>query len=124
MLWKIYFWIMLVLLIVSIFLENEYGWGETVLRIVSTIIAIINTVGFYGYVYNKQFYLRSFWKIIFIVTVIDVIVSILYYGFQDAELGTEGNIFVAVFTFIIMFPLLLGLYRYGFQKQKIAEKGL
>ena len=46
MLWKTYFWIMLVLLIVSMFLEIEYGGGETVLRIVSTIIAIINTVGF------------------------------------------------------------------------------
>ncbi|MCZ8541892.1 hypothetical protein [Psychrobacillus psychrodurans] len=124
MLWKIYFWIMLVLLIVSMFLENEYGRGETVLRIVSTIIAIINTLGFYGYVYKKQLYSLSFWKIIFIVTVIDVVVSILYYGFQDAELGTEGIIFLAVFTFIIMFPLLLGLYRYGFQNQKIAEKVL
>ncbi|MER2172554.1 MAG: hypothetical protein ABS938_18205 [Psychrobacillus psychrodurans] len=86
-------------------MENEYGRGETVLRIVSTIIAIINTLGFYGYVYNKQFYSQSFWKIIFIVTVIDVVVSIIYYGFQDAELGTEGIIFLAVFTFIIMFPL-------------------
>ncbi|SES46051.1 hypothetical protein [Psychrobacillus sp. OK032] len=120
MLWKIYFWIMLVLLIVSLFLENEYGWGETVLRIVSTIIAIINTVGFYGYVYKKQFYSQSFWKIIFIVTVIDAIVSSLYYGFQDAELGIEGIIFVTVFTFIIMYPLLLGLYRYGFKKQNLA----
>lgn len=116
MLWKIYFWIMLLLLIVSLFLENEYGWGETVLRIVNTIIAIINTVGFYGYVYKKQFYSQSFWKIIFIVTVIDAVVSLLYYGFQDAELGIGGNIFVAVLTFIIMYPLLLGLYRYGFKK--------
>ncbi|WP_075617204.1 hypothetical protein [Paenisporosarcina indica] len=117
MLWKIYFWIMFVLLIVSMFLENEYGWVETVLRIASTIIAFINTVGFYGYVYKKQFFSQSFWKIIFIITVIDVIVSTLYYGFQDAELGKGGIIFVSVFTIIIMFPLLLGLYRYGFQKQ-------
>lgn len=49
---------------------------------------------------------------------------IIYYGFQDAELGTERIKFLAVFTFIIMFPLLLGLYRYGFQNQKIAEKVL
>lgn len=108
----------------NLFLENEYGRGETVLRIVTTIIAIINTLGFYGYVYKKQFYSQSFWKIIFIVTVIDVVVSIIYYGFQDAELGTEGIIFLAVFTFIIMFPFLLGIYRYGFQNQKIAEKVL
>lgn len=119
MLWKIYFWIMLVLLIVSMFLENEYGLVGTVIGIVSMIIAIINTVGFYGYVYKKQFFSQSFWKIIFIITVIDVIVTTIYYGFKDAS--DQGElIFVTILTFIVMYPLLLGLYRYGFQKQKLA----
>jgi len=119
MLWKIYFWIMLVLLIVSIFLENSYGLVGTVIGIVSMIISIISTVGFYGYVYKKQFFSQSFWKIIFIISVIDVIVTTIYYGLKDTS-GQGELIFITIFTFIVMYPLLLGLYRYGFQKQKSA----
>ncbi|TQR19402.1 hypothetical protein [Psychrobacillus vulpis] len=98
------------------FLENEYGLVGSVIGIVSMIISIISTVGFYGYVYNKQFFSKSFWKIIFLITVIDLIVTTLYYGFEDA--AEQGElIFATAFTFIIMYPLLLGLYRYGFQKK-------
>ncbi|RDU37883.1 hypothetical protein DRW41_08695 [Neobacillus piezotolerans] len=119
MLWKIYFWIMVVLLIVSMFLKNEYGLAGTVIHIVSLMINVINTVGLYGYVYKKQFYLQSFWKIIFIISVIDVIVTTLYYRFKEAS-SQEELIFGAIFTFIVLYPHLLGLYRYGFQKQKLA----
>ncbi|EGQ20297.1 hypothetical protein HMPREF9372_3554 [Sporosarcina newyorkensis 2681] len=119
MLWKIYFWIMLVLLIASMFLENEYGLVGTVLEIVSMIISIISTVGFYGYVYEKQFFPHFFWKVIFIIALIDVIVTAIYYGFKETSALGE-LIFVTIFTFIVMYPLLLGLYRYGFKKQKMA----
>ncbi len=114
MLWKIYFWFMVALLIVSVFLENEYGLVGTVIHIVSLIINVINTVGLYGYVYKKQFFSQSIWKIIFIISLIDVIVTTMYYRSKEASSLGE-LIFGVIFTFIVLYPHLLGLYRYGFK---------
>jgi len=110
------------MLIASMFLESPYhGTVGIVVEIVSIIISIISTVGLYGFVNNKQFFSKSFWKIVFLVTVIEIIATTIYGVLEDAvELGVEGMIFVTGFTLFILYPLILGLYRYGFKKQNLA----
>lgn len=118
MFWKIYFWIVLVMLIASMFLESPYhGNVGIVVGIVSMIIQIISAVGLYGYVYKKQFFSKYFWKIIFLIAVVELIAETIYVVFEDAVfLGVEGMILVTATTFVIMYPLMVGLYRYGFKK--------
>lgn len=117
MLWKIYFWIILAIEIASLFVETVHG---PVVETTDTVISIISTIGLFGYVYKKQILSQSFWKFVFIITVIEVSVYIKLDVLNDPELGVGGMIFVTVFTLIIMYPFFLGLYRYGFRKRNLA----
>ncbi|RRN73959.1 hypothetical protein EI200_04595 [Peribacillus simplex] len=117
MFWKVYFWALIAISIASMFVETVNG---PVLETTDTVISIISTIGLYGYVYKKQFLSKSFWKFIFIITVIEMPVYIMLDVLNDPELGVGGIIFVAAFTLAIMYPFLLGLYRYGFRKQNLA----
>ncbi|WP_375088444.1 hypothetical protein ACDZ29_19890 [Peribacillus sp. RS7] len=84
------------------------------------VISIVSTTGLFGYVYNKQLLSKSFWKFVFIITVIEVLAYTMLDVLNDPELGVGGMIFVTAFTLIIMYPFFLGLYRYGFRKQNLA----
>ncbi|MGE7608976.1 hypothetical protein ACQKML_20425 [Peribacillus frigoritolerans] len=117
MLWKIYFWLIIAISIASMFVESVHG---PVIETTDTVISIISTIGLFGYVYNKQLLSKSFWKFVFIITVIEVLTYTMLDVLNDPELGVGGMIFVTVFTLIIMFPFFLGLYRYGFRKQNLA----
>ncbi|MFJ7365673.1 hypothetical protein ACIQWQ_16375 [Peribacillus frigoritolerans] len=117
MLWKIYFWLIIAISIASMFVESVHG---PVIETTDTVISIISTIGLFGYVYNKQLLSKSFWKFVFIITVIEVLTYTMLDVLNDPELGVGGMIFVTAFTLIIMYPFFLGLYRYGFRKQNLA----
>jgi hypothetical protein len=117
MLWKIYFWLIIAISIASMFVEAVHG---PVIETTDTVISIISTIGLFGYVYNKQWLSKSFWKFVFIITVIEVLAYTMLEVLNDPELGVGGMIFVTAFTLIIMYPFFLGLYRYGFRKQNLA----
>ena len=99
------------------FVEAVHG---PVVETMDTVISIISTIGLFGYVYNKQLLSKSFWKFIFIITVIEVLAYTMLDVLNDPELGVGGMIFVTAFILIIMYPFFLGLYRYGFRKQNSA----
>ncbi|MFJ7469224.1 hypothetical protein ACIQWI_11735 [Peribacillus frigoritolerans] len=117
MLWKIYFWLIIAISIASMFVKSVHG---PVIETTDTVISIISTIGLFGYVYNKQMLSKSFWKFVFIITVIEVLTYTMLDVLNDPELGVGGMIFVTGFTLIILYPFFLGLYRYGFRKQNLA----
>ncbi|MFE4898700.1 hypothetical protein [Peribacillus butanolivorans] len=117
MLWKIYFWLIIAISIASMFVEAVHG---PVIETTDTVISIISTIGLFGYVYNKQLLSKSFWKFVFIITIIEVLAYTMLDVLNDSELGVGGMIFVTAFTLIIMYPFFLGLYRYGFRKENLA----
>ncbi|MGE7603645.1 hypothetical protein ACQKL5_14320 [Peribacillus sp. NPDC097675] len=116
MLWKIYFWIIVGIEVASMFVETVHG---PVIEITDTIISVISTIGLFGYVYKKQLLTKLFWKVVFIITVIEEFSYIMWDVLNDPELGLGGLIFVTTFTLTIIYPFFLGLYRYGFRKQNV-----
>ena len=65
-----YFWLIIAISIASMFVEAVHG---PVIETTDTVISIISTIGFFGYVYNKRLLSKSFWKFVFIITVIEVL---------------------------------------------------
>lgn len=116
MLWEIYFWIILIIVICSMFVEMVHG---SVIEITDMIISVFSILGLFCYGYKKQLLSKLFWKFVFIITVIEGFAYIMLVVLNDPKLGLGEMIFVTAFTLSIMYPFFLGLYRYGIRKQHV-----
>ena len=95
---------------------ENFGIAE----IIAMLIGIIGTIGFYGYVFSKMLFRRSFWLYFLPVC---IIFNIAYYFITDAvifpemeDLSPAENKFLTLFAIIvgsvISFPSYVGLLLY------------
>ena len=124
--WKIYFFIFTGLALLS-FMEMVSYENFGIAEIIAMLIGIIGTIGFYGYVFSKRLFKRSFWLYFLPVC---IIFNIAYYFITDAvifpeieELSPAENKFVIliaiIFSFVISFPSYVGLLLYGLPSNKL-----
>ena len=124
--WKIYFFIFTGLALLS-FMEMVSYENFGIAEIIAMLIGIIGTIGFYGYVFSKRLFKRSFWLYFLAIY---IIFDIAYFFITDAvifpeieELSPAENKFVSlitiIFTFVISFPSYVGLLLYGLPSNKL-----
>ena len=124
--WKIYFFIFTGLALLS-FMEMVSYENFGIAEIIAMLIGIIGTIGFYGYVFSKRLFKRSFWLYFLAIY---IIFDIAYFFITDAvifpeieELSPAENKFVIlitiIFSFVISFPSYVGLLLYGLPSNKL-----
>ena len=124
--WKIYFFIFTGLALLS-FMEMVSYENFGIAEIIAMFICIIGTIGFYGYVFSKMLFRRSFWLYFLPVC---IIFNIAYYFITDAvifpemeDLSPAENKFLTLFAIIvgsvISFPSYVGLLLYGLPSNKL-----
>ena len=124
--WKIYFFIFTGLALLS-FMEMVSYENFGIAEIIAMLIGIIGTIGFYGYVFSKMLFRRSFWLYFLPVC---IIFNIAYYFITDAvifpemeDLSPAENKFLTLFAIIvgsvISFPSYVGLLLYGLPSNKL-----
>ena len=124
--WKIYFFIFTGSALLS-FMEMVSYENFGIAEIIAMLIGIIGTIGFYGYVFSKRLFKRSFWLYFLPVC---IIFNIAYYFITDAvifpemeDLSPAENKFLTLFAIIvgsvISFPSYVGLLLYGLPSNKL-----
>lgn len=123
-LWKIYFWIVAVLLVLSfviaIVVENKFS----VLLAVDISLGLIAIAGMYGYVYQIRILKQKFWKRYFPFMIVwELLYSIVYSTFVNYP-GSITLRYIAgmAFVYLLVMPMLLSLYRYSYCSKEFWSK--
>ena len=117
--WKIYFFIFTGSALLS-FMEMVSYENFGIAEIIAMLIGIIGTIGFYGYVFSKRLFKRSFWLYFLAIY---IIFDIAYFFITDADLPGNrrtitsrkqicypNNNYILV---CYIFPSYVGLLLYG-----------
>ncbi len=111
--WKIYFFLIValsVLGIIGLFAIDGSGWPE----ILSTILIIPATIGFFGYAFSKKILFQKFWTVNFIV---QLAWAFLYYFVTKADLagGMDQESFIAsqAIMWVLSVPYYIALFLYS-----------
>lgn len=122
MLWKIYFYIYLVLTLLSvvILLPSISSWKFSIYE--SVIESIFLLIGLYSYIFRKKLFSKKSWQYIFcgilIIWILDTIRSFTnlpILAFLDNY--SDWNAQEVFFSIIISIPALVSIYRLGFPKK-------
>lgn len=77
--WKIYFWFTTIIYIPSVLLLlldwSKFSFGDLFIL----FLGILSLIGLYSYAYGKYVVQKKYWRIFFIVLIIDSVLSVLYY---------------------------------------------
>lgn len=113
MLWKIYFWALIVLILLSIVVEGAFNPGlfTNTFDVLNMLFMLVGLVGVYGYAYKKNVGSKGLWLIVLIVTLLYQLSYSFaldqWYGAAPASSVAEGLV-----TFVPLIPMyiVLGLY--------------
>ena len=119
--WKVFFWILLVLEVLSLaFMVIDPA--ETLLKtLLETIIYLSILTGIFGFAYHRKLLFRRFWiALIPIGLIYDAYTLILLdWGFESAEEMYFSLALIALLLIPLMFFQYLALYKYGFRSADI-----
>lgn len=109
MFWKIYFWVLVVLLTAGFISDDVTGLWD----IVDVPMSLFSLVGLFSYAYKKYIFNKIFWKIFLpIVGIWDLVYNIVLSTEQVEEPIEYVFLFIALL--LIIAPLYVALYRYAF----------
>ena len=112
--WKIYFWFILFLLVISyipIFIKRE----AVLLHIWDLVVSVPSLAGLFCFAYKKIWLPASFWKIYFFVIVVwDLVFNLVI----TPKIDAHYTVLDAALGFGIMLPLYIGLYLYAYKFRK------
>lgn len=116
-LWKIYFFIITILFILSELTAtdemNIYGY-------IDILMTTIILVALFGFSFEKKIFIAIFWKIYFFLFIAWLI--ILYYFFISPSMSNVLELFISIlFLLLIYSPLCVALYIYGFKFGQIKS---
>lgn len=118
---EVYFWIFASVIVLSalgrLYLFIKGGNRVQIYELFESLIAILGTLGLYGYVYSLNFGSKLFWKVIFIF----LLLSFLYSLFKPKsisaykKLGNRKAVLLIGATALFSLPAtyMLGLYAYS-----------
>jgi hypothetical protein len=128
MFWKIYFWFTFIWALYC-YVFTDFFSAKLVIDILVTAFGLL---GFFLFAYRKKFLNAAFWKVVFIVNAIWVLIYNYYPNMEYEDLTTGyygslqliGNeiltiawmvIYYLIFIGILTIPYLVALYLYGFK---------
>lgn len=125
--WKIYFFLIVLLLLAGSFGILQYS-PLTFADIISILLEITTVVGLYTYIYKKNMGTSRFWQIIFIlyatvtfITLIDIYALPKNFieqslPFLKSNVPQEDS--TVLFTIFLYLPIQYALFQLGFKKKK------
>lgn len=122
MAWKIYFWFLSVLLVISyamIFTGQPAIWD-----LIDVLISAPALLGFFAYSFRKPLFNQKFWKCWFVIFIVwDVVYNLIiteYLGLaQQYEGSEESTITEMLIGYIIFLPEYIALYLLAFKADHI-----
>jgi hypothetical protein len=119
--WKVFFWIILLLEIISIVFMIIDPEESTLEVVAELIIYPIIIVGIFGFAYGRRIFSTQLW-----ISMIPIGLSYDVYGFLKLDWtfgSTEEMYFTVGLVAVIIFPLMiiqyLALYKYSFKSPEI-----
>lgn len=121
MLWKVYFWVMIIILAIY---HASVGLPR-VWEVIDLAHSIIVIIGLFGFCWERKIFTRLFWRVFLAVTII----WMLLYQYYIPEVQTVHvaptpewfSIFDKVFSLAINILLLVALFLYGFKRSGLWE---
>ena len=124
--WKIYFWVLFLLLIIAyamILTTSPTFWD-----ILDPIVSFVALAGVFAYAYKKKIFSANFWKTWFVVIIIwDLTYNIVlteYLGVAQ-DIGSsleEGTPIDHILSILIIIPEYIALYLLGVKSPDIWNK--
>ena len=105
-LWKPYFYFMVALFIFGL---ASFIAEPRLRRLVDVAINIISLTALYGFAFNKEIFIKKFWKISFIVCVLIEILTLI-----EAR-GMPASFFI--FISIAVVPIYIAMFLYAFKRK-------
>ncbi|MBL0123560.1 MAG: hypothetical protein IPP88_12770 [Betaproteobacteria bacterium] len=133
--WRVYFFLFILSPLAGFcipFLPSllpQYGLEFNAEDVGTSLLAGIELLGLYGYMYSRQIGSRAIWKIVFAVSV-SISVYSAYMSWRDTDLQTLEiitptlGIAIAVLMFGLLVPLWFALYRYVWTERQIWASGI
>lgn len=129
MLWKLYFWIIALLIAFGLFAGeltasyNAFDW-------VGLILSIPSLVGLFAFVYKKQISTAQIWKVIFWVSIVLDAYYLFYASTPVKDLvpvflrpgATSSNAIEALIGVVLELPILYALYQLAYNLQWYLKK--
>ncbi len=118
-LWKLYFWFIVLQFIVI--LRASYFNGFMLVDIFFIPITGIGLIGLEAYVYQLEYFSKTFWCVFFVIFFATNIMWFSYVGYQtrnilhDQDIGMMYSLLLIVVIFLAL-PQLFALFRYGYSK--------
>lgn len=123
--WKIYFWIYIVISVIGVIgltqLISNFAFGDWI----GFAQSILLVIGLYSYLFNKKVFSKKVWMIIYWVTVISWVQTLLDVFVLSGmienllpflKMNTPITTTDAVISIAISIPALLAIYRLGSKK--------
>jgi len=107
LLWKIYLWVMVILLVITYI---KLGL-KSVYNVVDLLISSIAWLGFFCFVYDIELFTPTFWKDVFFA----LIAWDIFYNIWILHKKVKVTKFELAASFIMLLPLYYGLYSYAFK---------
>jgi hypothetical protein len=117
--WKIYFFIILALQLLSFIIsfQNLLAGENLIESILEFVVNPWILVAIFGYSFNKKFLIRRVWEMLFPVAIITDFI-VFYVVFTGQNSPEDAN--MILIGYVILSPLIIfqyiALYRYGFSK--------
>ena len=127
--WKIYFWFILLISIVSVssvVIDNDLEF-TFVEKIISFCVYPIVSMGIFGLAYSKRFFAPIFWKLWMLVSLVADAYSLPEIFKMDMEFAFDWELYIyyGVITALLL-PITIipyiGLYFYAFKSPEIWNK--
>jgi hypothetical protein len=118
--WKIYFWVILALLVAAYAIDPTYFNFFDYLDIP---VSFISVAGLFGYAYKKRIVHYDFWKIWLIVLIgWDIVYNYFLAGWIKIEEAPMSSVLIDnMWGLSIFIPEYIALYLYGFRSKRLWE---
>lgn len=119
-LWKIYLVLMVLVTFASINTISTRIWD-----IIGLIVALPEYIAMYGFCFRTAIFKKEVWKAYFIVYVLWNFMHIFLIGMGSKlpdgtiQIVNINNYYAIIFTIVVLIPLLLILYKYGYREDEI-----
>ena len=118
--WKAYFWFLSFLnLVLAIFLlYDPEGYEASARDYVDLVVSTTGLVGLFGYCYQKRIAVRNFWKALFPIMMASDAFQISVENWSDPG-GLNAIIIGIGVLLVLVLPLYIAIYRYGFKDENL-----
>ena len=112
--WRIYFFIMCLVYIVSLFVFFNQPKAQNIFDISANSLSII---ALFGFCYNKKIFIHVFWKWTFILCIVTELSNGIL-GLKEIN-STSQLIPYLVLGFVLVLPIYFAFFIYAFKMQKL-----